>query len=240
MINNNIIKKQEKYIDNIIKLTKKLGYTQIYINDLDYYGNSIPFGAFCHAVSFILYGFYRCKTYSTNDTFLWGVILIFGGIGQITAGILELIKGRSFPSTLYLCYGFYCLSHYFLFIIPVKFSKYNIFEINYNEKNICAFYGAWIFISIPFIIASYKVNFFYSLQCEAITAFFILRCIGEAFGIYGVLRHASGILQAIAGFLSLYICISQIINEKLGYQFLPMIPFTPNNEIDITKYSKTE
>ena len=58
MINNNIIKKKENNIENIIKLTKKFGYTQININTLDYYGNSIPFGAFCHAVSFILYGFY--------------------------------------------------------------------------------------------------------------------------------------------------------------------------------------
>ena len=78
----------------------------------DYYANSIPLGSFCYAIAFIIYGFYRAKVYRVNDTFLWSVILLFGGIGQCTAGFLEYCKGRSFPSTLYLSYGFYCLSHY--------------------------------------------------------------------------------------------------------------------------------
>ena len=236
--NNNIVKIKENEIELILKLTKKLEYTAILVNDLDYYGNSIPFGAFCNAVSFILYGFYRCKTYSTNDTFLWGVILLFGGFGQITSGVLELIKGRSFTSTLYLTLGFYCLSHYFLFILPLKFTKFNIFGINYNDSTLCAFYGAWIVISLPITYASIRVNFFYLLQCVTITAFFILRCFGEGFGTYYVVRHSAGILQAISGFLSLYICICQIINEKKGYQFLPAIPFIPDNGIDFTRYSK--
>ncbi len=239
MKNTNLIKKRENDIENIIRFTQKLGYTQIIVNRLDYYGNSIPFGAFCNAVSFILYGFYRCKTYSTNDTFLWGVILIFGGLGQITCGFLELIKGRAFPSTFYLTYGFYCLSHYFIYIIPLKFWKFRIFGLNWDNNTLCAFYGGWAIISLPITLASIKVNFFYLLQCEATTAFFILRCFGEGFGTYGVVRHSAGILQAIAGFLSLYICICQIVNEKYGYQFLPAIPFIPNNEIDITKYSKS-
>ena len=240
MSKNKLIKINENDIENIKKLTKKLGTHQLIINDIEYYGNSIPFGAFCNAISFILYGFYRCKTYSTNDTFLWGVILLFGGLGQITAGFLELLKGRSFTSTFYLTYGFYCLSHYCIFIIPLKFSKLKIFGFNYNDNTLCAFYGAWIIISLPITVASIKINFFYNLQCEAITAFFILRCFGEGFGIYGLVRHSAGILQAISGFLSLYICICQLINEYFGYQFLPAIPFKPNNEIDITKYSKSK
>ena len=227
-------------LENIKKLSLKLSYTPIIVNRLDYYGNSIPLGAFCNAISFILYGFYRCKAYSTNDTFLWGVILLFGGLGQITSGILEFIKGRAFTTTLYLCYGFYCLSHYYIYILPIKFSKYNIFGINYNHINICIFYGAWAIISLPITFCSIRVNFFYSLQCQAASVFFILRCFGEGFGTYSVVRHSAGIFQLIAGFLSLYICICQLINEQFGYQFLPAVPFIPNNEIDFTKYSKIE
>ena len=28
-------------------------------------------GAICNAIAFIIYGFYRCKVYRVNDTFLW-------------------------------------------------------------------------------------------------------------------------------------------------------------------------
>ena len=231
---------EKNSIENIKHLSLKLSYTPIIINRLDYYGNSIPLGAFCNAISFILYGFYRCKVYSSNDTFLWGVILLFGGLGQITSGILEYIKGRTFTTSLYLCYGFYCLSHYYIYILPIKFSKYKIFGINYNEISLCAFYGAWTIISLPITFSSINVNFFYSLQCQATSVFFILRCFGEGFGTYSVVRHSAGILQVIAGFLSLYICICQLINGQFGYQFLPAVPFIPNNEIDFTKYSKKE
>ena len=47
------------------------------------------------------------------------------------------------------------------------------------------------------------------------------------------MRHSAGILQVIAGFISLYICINQLINESFRYQLLPSIPFQPDNEIDI-------
>ncbi len=220
-------------IEEIKRLTHRLGYTVIMVNRLDYYGNAIPLGAFCNAIAFILYGFHRTKVFENTDTFLWGIILLFGGIGQVTAGLLEFIKGRTFTTTLYLTYGFYCLSHYSFFIMPMKFYYYNVLGINFNEPSLCAFYGAWMMISLPIIISSIRTNLFFVLQCLATTAFFVLRCFGEGFLRYGLMRYSAGILQAIAGFISLYICINQLINEAFRFQLLPSIPFQPDNEIDI-------
>ena len=220
-------------IEEIKRLTHRLGYTVIMVNRLDYYGNAIPLGAFCNAIAFILYGFHRTKVFENTDTFLWGIILLFGGIGQVTAGLLEFIKGRTFTTTLYLSYGFYCLSHYSFFIMPMKFYYYNVLGINFNEPSLCAFYGAWMMISLPITISSIRTNLFFVLQCLATTAFFVLRCFGEGFLRYGLMRHSGGILQAIAGFISLYICINQLINETFRFQLLPSIPFQPDNEIDI-------
>jgi len=220
-------------------LTNKLGSMIIVTNRIDYTGNTIPFGAFCNAISFILYGFYRCKALSTNDTFLWGVILLFGGIGQITSGLLEFIKGRSFPSMFFLCYGFFCLSQYYIYMIPVKFSKF-IIGLNFEGNSLCAFYGAWALISLPLTMASIRVNLFFTLHCQLTSVFLILRCFGEGFNTYRVIWHSAGILQAIAGFISLYICINQLVNDQFGYQFLPAVPFRPDNDVDYTRYSKEE
>ena len=95
---NELPEKYELSIRNIELLSNKLGRMIIVTNRLEYTGNTIPFGAFCNAISFILYDIYRCKVFPTNDSFLWGVILFFRGIGQITSGLLEYIEGRSFPS----------------------------------------------------------------------------------------------------------------------------------------------
>ena len=86
------------------RLFLKMKREYITCNRLDFYGNAIPLGSFCYAIAFIIYGFYRCKVYKVNDTFLWAVILIFGGVGQVTAGLLEFCKGRGFPTDLYFFY----------------------------------------------------------------------------------------------------------------------------------------
>ena len=96
-------------------LFKKFGKGPWIFNLLDFFGNSIILGAICNGLVFIIHGFYRCHIYNVNDTFLWSVILLFGGLGQITAGFLENCKGCSFPCKLYICLGFYCLSHYAYF-----------------------------------------------------------------------------------------------------------------------------
>ena len=220
-------------VEQIRRLMGKLGYTELIVNRLDYYGNAIPLGAFCNAITFILYGFHRCHVFLNKDSFLWAVILLFGGIGQTTAGLLEFVKGRTFTTTLYLALGIYCLSHYFLYILPLKFSKIAILGINFDEPSLCGFYGAWMMISIPITISSIRTNLFYVLQCLVTTAFFVIRCIGEGFLRYGLMRHTAGIIQAIAGFISLYICINQLVNEAFRFQLLPAIPFKPDNEIDI-------
>ena len=99
--------------------------TPAIINRLDYYPNSIPLGSFCFAVSFILYGFHEAKVHKAEDNFLYLIIFLFGGIGQLTAGIFEFIKSRTYVATLYITYSLYFLSFYFakkndIFILLTK------------------------------------------------------------------------------------------------------------------------
>ena len=218
------------------RLLGKFGTDILTWNQLDYYGNAIPLGSFCYALAFITYGFYRCKVYRVNDTFLWAVILLFGGIGQCTAGFLEWCKGRSFVTALYLTYGFYCLSHYAYYIIPEWFfiNENQTMLYNYSENAICAFYSAMVVISFGILLASTRTNLLYILQCITAFVFFLLRAVGEGCGSLGTKRNAAGILQVISGFFSLLICISQLINnEALHRPCFPTCPMSPYNEVDV-------
>ena len=218
------------------RLLGKFGTDILTWNQLDYYGNAIPLGSFCYALAFITYGFYRCKVYRVNDTFLWAVILLFGGIGHCTAGFLEWCKGRSFVTALYLTYGFYCLSHYAYYIIPEWFfiNDNQTMLYNYSENAICAFYSAMVVISFGILLASTRTNLLYILQCITAFVFFLLRAVGEGCGSLGTKRNAAGILQVISGFFSLLICISQLINnEALHRPCFPTCPMSPYNEVDI-------
>ena len=218
------------------RLLGKFGSDILNWHQIDYYANAIPLGSLCFALAFIIYGFYRCKVYRVNDTFLWSVILLFGGIGQCTAGFLEYCKGRGFPSALYLTYGFYCLSHYALYIIPQWFNINSNTSMlyNYTQNSLCCFYSAWVVLSFGLLVASIKTNLLFILQCLAATIFFLLRAIGEGRSSLGTKRHAAGILQAIAGFFSLLVCFSQLLNNETFYRpVFPTCPMSPYNEVDI-------
>ena len=236
--NNNNFNSQTQIIDNkkdedksnfkeLDYLVRSLGWNLIYVNRLDYYSNTIPLGAFCNSVAFILYGFNLCHVFNCEH-FLNGVLLIFGGIGQLTTGALEFIKGRAFPCMVYLAYGFFCLS---LFIF-----KSGIFQtVNNSNQDLTSFYGACMIISIPITISSIKINLFYILQTLLTTAFFVLEVFGEGFNEGKVKENTAGVILSISGFVSLYIFLTQIINEAMKFPMLPAIPIKPGNEVDITQ-----
>ena len=217
-------------------LFNKFGSGAWIFNRLDFYRNSIILGAMCNALAFITYGFYRCKVYKVNDTFLWSVILLFGGLGQITAGFLEYCKGRTFPCTLYLCLGFYCLTHYAYYVIPshLELNYFTDMYYTYDDNSMAAFYAGWCFIAFALVIGSVRSNLLYILQVLTCFAFFLLRAIGEGCGSRPTKFHAAGILEVISGFFSLFVGISQILNNETCYRMcFPTCPMSPDNEIDM-------
>lgn len=231
---NVISKEYDISVEYLKRLVNKFGYTAIIVNRLDYYANAIPLGAFCNAIAFILYGFHRCDVLKNNDTFLWGLILLFGGIGQATAGFLEFLKGRSFTANIYLIYGFYCLAHYATYIIPFEFEEYGVYGVNYEYKSLAFFYGAWFLIGLPIVICSIKVNLLFLLQSGFSLLFFFFRWVGEIKDDNpNIKKLIAGIFESLAGFVSLYIFMNQIINEQFRKQILPSFPFDVDNEIDI-------
>jgi succinate-acetate transporter protein len=211
--------------EQIDDLLNKLNTTSLLVNRLDYYGNTIPLGAFCFGISFVIYGFSECKVFDKSDTFSFLVLLLFGGLGQITAGICEYIKSRTFPTVCYLLYGLYFIS----FFLGYYYKDLVLGEVKCRQ----IFYGTWAGLSLPVFIASLKTNVIYLLQNLSVFAFFIVRCIGECKN-WNVLNEiVSGILELVTGFLSLYLCCSQVINEHFRRTILPAFPINKENEIDI-------
>ena len=208
-------------------LINKIGSRPIYVNRLDFYGNSIPLGSFCYAISFILLGFYESKVLKKPDKFVYLVLFFFGGLGQITTGILEYIKTRTFPTVVYLLYGIYFLS-YFLF--NRKYSNNNKYFVDFKE----VFYGTWAGLSLPLFLGSISTNIIYCIQNFSVLCLFIVKCIGECKNSEVLKMNVSGILELVTGFLSLYLCFSQVLNEHYKKNILPTIKLKENNEIDIS------
>ena len=87
--------KQENSENKVDYIFSKLQHTNLVVNQLDYYANSIPLGSFCFAISFILNGLFECQVHKRDDQLLYLVIFMFGGVGQI---LNEHFKFQLFPS----------------------------------------------------------------------------------------------------------------------------------------------
>lgn len=224
-----------KFEDSIDEILYKINHYALLVNKLDYYGNSIPLGSFCFAISFIINGFFECEVYKNPDKFLSIILLLFGGIGQVIAGILEYIKGRTFPANFYLIYGIYFVSLY----IMQYTSEKKIFEPKDCYK---FYYGSWAGLTFPIFVASFHTNVFYLIQASIGCVFFVIKCIGESLDIPVMKGLVSGVLEIIIGVASFYICFNQIVNETLGFQLIPSIALKKDNEIDldINKNEKKE
>jgi hypothetical protein len=104
----------------------------------------------------------------------------------------------------------------------------------YDNDSMAAFYAGWTFIAFALLLGAIRSNLLYILQMATCFAFFLLRAIGEGSDSWGTKWHAAGILEAISGFLSLFIGISQILNNETCYRLcFPTCPMSPDNEIDM-------
>ena len=102
-----------------------------------------------------------------------------------------------------------------------------------DEVSSSFFYGSWAVLSFPIFIGSVQSNIFYLIQTLVVCAFFVVRCIGEYYGNDNMNEIISGVLELVTGFISLYICINQMINESFKFNAVPSLPLSKENEIDI-------
>ena len=183
------------------------------------------------------------------EPFLAGLIIAFGGLGQITASLLEFLKGRAFPSTIYMIFGIYLLvSSIGDLIFQGKMDFLEYFSLDgqntlffssgtpYKYRYLCtAFQGVLLFLNLGTIIGSLKTNVMYVVQAITMELYFIFKLFGIRYLKKAFLNFVPGIFEMIASLVSFYIFANQMINEQKKYLVLPPMALCPDNEIDINE-----
>jgi succinate-acetate transporter protein len=191
----------------------------------DNYANSIPIGAFGFGMTFLVFGFHLANLYPF-DAVVLTQLLIFGGIGQITTGFMEFIKGRTFTASFYFIFGMYSITTFGLYFFdPFKLVA------DKSKDDMAAYYLLWIIIAFGFIFCSFKSNLMFTINIGLLVIMFLLECIGESQKSSKTIK-AGGIFGIMAGFVSLYIGFGQLANESFNKKIFPMFPYINNNGID--------
>ena len=211
--------------NNVTEFFSHLDQYTMHVKSQDKLANSIPTGATCFGMAYILYSLSLCRVYELNTLVLANFILV-GGIGQVTAGVFEFIKGRTFITSVYITYGFYCLTHFFMIAI----GKYQ-FTVAEDDDSLASFNFFWFVISLCIVLLSFRSNAAFTIQLAFVARMYFILIIGYGIPSEGT-QKAGGIFGVIAGVIAMYIGIGQMINEAYKKTVLPMFPYNDNNGID--------
>lgn len=212
------------------ELFNHLDNVTLKIKPQDTYANAIPIGSISYGMNMVILGLYLCNAYELNSLVVTELLLV-GGIAQITAGIFEFIKGRSYVTSVYFTYGFYCLTH----MSVIAILKYGWVKLSTETKvyeSLAAYYFFWMLISISMIICSFKSNLFFTIKTVGITIMYFLLIFGYGCPSEGA-RKAGGAFGIISGVAGIYIGAGQMVNEGFNKALFPMFPYVSNNGIDI-------
>lgn len=181
------------------------------------WGNSAPLALAAFAVTTFMLSMINANFISAGvEPAVFGVALMFGGITQLLAGLIQLRTGNTFTGVLFCGFGAFWLS---LFAIAEFFLK----EIPANQVGhaLGLFLYAFGFFVISMTIASFRTN--------AIVVAALMLLIGAFFtlgaGNYGAhtgLVHIGGYLGLGAAALALYLSCAETCEATYGRSVLPV------------------
>jgi succinate-acetate transporter protein len=181
------------------------------------WGNSAPLALAAFAVTTFMLSMINAGFVSGEvQPVVFGVALMFGGLTQLLAGLIQLRTGNTFAGVLFSGFGAFWLSlfaiaQFFLSAIPA----------DQHGHALGLFLYAFGFFVISMTLASFRTN--------AIVVAALLLLIGAFFGLaageYGAhtgLIHVGGYLGLGAAALALYLSCAETCEETYGRSVLPV------------------
>ncbi len=181
------------------------------------WGNSAPLALAAFGVTTFMLSMVNANFVPAEITpVVFGVALMFGGLTQLIAGIIQLRMGKTFGGVLFSGFGAFWLSlfavaQFFLAEIPVAQHGHALGLLLY----------AFGFFAFSMTIASFRTNMIVVVALLLLTpAIFILGA-----GQYGAntdLIHLGGYLGLVVAAMALYLSCAETCEATYGHSFLPI------------------
>ena len=133
--------------------------------------------------------------------------IFYGGLAQVTAGIMEWKKGNTFGTTAFASYGFFWLSLVALIVLP----KMGLTAAPENSAMVAYLLMWGIFTGVLFI-GTLKLNRALQFVFASLTILFFLLALGDLTNNITI-KHIAGYEGIICGFSAIYAALAQVLNE---------------------------
>ncbi|WP_249020143.1 acetate uptake transporter [Conexibacter sp. S30A1] len=183
------------------------------------WGNSGPLALCAFAVTTFMLSMVNANLINAGvEPVVFGVALMFGGLTQLIAGIIQLRMGNTFGGVLFSTFGAFWLSlfaivQYFLKSVPPA-------QVGHALGLFLYAFGIFTFV---ILLASFKTNVMVVAALSSLLVTFILLGAGN-YGAHPALVHWGGYLGLVTAAMAGYIACAELCEASYGRSVLPLWP----------------
>ena len=183
------------------------------------WGNSAPLGLAAFAVTTFMLSMINAKLMPAEITpVVFGVALMYGGVAQLIAGVIQFRTGNTFTGVLFSTFGAFWLS---LFAI-VQFFVKDIPAAQQGQALGLFLYGFGIF-TVWIAIASFRTNVVVVVALIGLAATLFVLGAGNYYG-RGLTVETGGYMGLVVAALAAYLSCAELCEASYKRAVLPVFP----------------
>ena len=181
------------------------------------WGNSGPLALAAFAVTTFMLSMVNAKAVNAGvEPVVFGVALMFGGLAQLIAGIIQFRTGNTFGGVLFSSFGAFWLSlfaivQFYLKLVPPAQVGHALGLFLYS-------FGIFTFVML---VASFRTNVVVVVALTTLLLTFILLGAGN-YGAHTTLIHWGGYLGLVTAGLAGYLACAEVCEASYGRPILPL------------------
>ena len=205
-IDNGCDPRKERFMNNAASQTLILQDTT---------SNPAPLGLLGFGMTTVLLNLHNAGYYPM-DSMILAMGILYGGLAQIIAGIMEWKKKNTFGTTAFTSYGLFWLTLVVLIFLP----KMDLAAAPGETAMGCYLFMWGLFTAIMFI-GTLRLNRALQFVFASLTILFFLLSIGDFTG-NAAIKIFAGYEGIVCGASAIYTGLAQVLNEVFGREIAPL------------------
>ena len=183
------------------------------------WGNSAPLGLAAFAVTTFMLSMINAKLMPAGITpVVFGVALMYGGIAQLIAGVIQFRTGNTFTGVLFSTFGAFWLSLWAI----VQFFIKDVPPAHAGHALGLFLYAFGIF-TVWILLASFRTNVMVVLALAMLAATLFVLATGNYYG-QGMTVEVGGYMGLVVGGLAAYLSCAELCEAAYKRAILPVWP----------------
>ena len=183
--------------------------------------NPAPLGLLGFGMTTVLLNIHNAGIYPLGSMIL-AMGLVYGGLAQVIAGIMEFKKGNTFGTLAFTSYGLFWWSLVILLLLPNFTLLSPAVAIPTNEA-MAAYFFMWGLFTLLMFFGTLKANRSIQFVFASLVVLFFLLTAVRLTGNSDLLM-ITGIEGIICGASAVYTGIAEVLNEVYGRTILSLAP----------------